>query len=161
MTGKISWDNFYIGLAYVVSRKSPDEESKHGCMLVWPDNRPLSMGLNGFMRGADTDGLPTTRPDKYKWMYHAERNAIANAELRPAGATAYVTGECCEECLYSLWQHGVKKVIYAKTNRSYCDSEWLKEFVKRTKIKLKAVKPDLNWLDRLVVELRVLGFVNT
>ena len=161
---KISWDDFYLGLAFTVSRKSPDEQTKHGCMIVRQDHRPISFGFNGFPRNANDEGLPTTRPDKYDWMYHGEKNALANAEVRPEGATAYITGQSCKDCIYSLWQHGVKKVVMADREQSFMaeesQREWFEEFVERTGMKTIKVKPNLNWLKSMVFELQTLGFVD-
>jgi hypothetical protein len=43
-------------------------------------------------------------------MRHAERNALSNAILRPEGGVAYVTGTCCNGCLFDLWQERVETI---------------------------------------------------
>lgn len=157
----MNWIDFYMGLAFAVARKSPDIESKHGCFLVDPKNRPLGFGFNGFPREADSIGLPVTRPDKYMWMYHSERNAIANCEHRPEGATCYITGECCNDCLYALWQSGVKKVIYADRDSAMLNQEirdWTTEFLRRTGMEYIKVRPKLSWLQELSNNVEDLGF---
>jgi deoxycytidylate deaminase len=71
--------------------------------------------------------LPNTRPEKYKWMFHAEQNALANSPVRPVGATAYVTGEPCNNCLFSLWQHGVTRVVFTAGHGSFDTSVYDRE----------------------------------
>jgi dCMP deaminase len=46
-----SWDEFFIKLAFEVSKKSKDPSTKVGCVLVGEDNVLLSIGFNGFPRG--------------------------------------------------------------------------------------------------------------
>lgn len=157
----MNWDDFYMGLAFAVARKSPDLESKHGCFLVDKHHRPLGFGFNGFPRSANDEGLPRTRPEKYMWMYHSERNAIANCEHRPEGATCYITGESCNDCLYALWQHGVKRVIYADRGSAMLNKEirdWTNDFLCRTGMEYRKVKPKLSWLKELNEEIKNLGF---
>lgn len=106
-----SVDQVFMKKAMCAAGRSPDGQTQHGCVIVTPDNRVLSTGYNGFPRDIDYSLLPNTRPDKYPWMRHAERNALAWCEKRPLNCSAYVTGECCNECLMTLWQHGIIKVV--------------------------------------------------
>lgn len=106
-----AWDEYFMMMAVVASLRSHDAQTKHGCVIV-KNNRILATGYNGFPRGMDDSSLPTVRPAKYPYMYHSEVNAVANCLIRPEGATAYVTGPPCNDCLVSMWQHGITKVIY-------------------------------------------------
>jgi dCMP deaminase len=92
---------------------SKDSQTKHGLLLVL-DNNIVATGYNGFPAGADDANLPTTRPEKYPYIVHAEINAICNAARRGVsieGATAYCTGECCLECFKALLQCGVRNFV--------------------------------------------------
>ncbi len=149
---KLNWTEFYIGLAFVISQKSPDAQTKHGCVIVNQQNQPLGFGYNGFPRGVDDDSLPNTRPEKYDWIWHSEQNAVANCQLRPENGIAYVTGQCCNHCLYALWQHGIKTVYMAKRKGWEKDKEeegWMKEFIEKTGIKIHYVEPNLTWLENI------------
>ena len=64
----------------------------------------------------DDTKLPTSRPEKYDWMIHAERNALSNCVVRPDRGIAYVTGQCCNDCIMALWQEGVGKVVMARSH---------------------------------------------
>lgn len=140
-----------MGLAFAVSKKSPDSQTQHGCFLTDKDNRPLGFGYNGFPRGAKDDScLPTVRPAKYPWMFHAEENAVANATSDLTNAIAYVTGECCNHCLYTLWQHGVTTIYIANRHGTHEMSDedrwWAKEFITQTGMTIVKVTPNLSWL---------------
>ncbi len=112
--GRPEWDSFYMALAFVASQRSIDPSTKHGCVLVSPHNRIISIGFNGPPRGADDTKVPLTRPEKYPFMAHAEANAIDNADEPIQGATAYVTGVPCSGCLLRLIQRGVAKIVYGR-----------------------------------------------
>lgn len=111
------WDRFFIEMAMHVATKSKDPSTKVGCVIVGPDNEVRSIGFNGFPRGVDE--LPTERwerPGKYKWVEHAERNAVYNAARSGArldGCRAYLNWEPipCADCSRSFIQSGVIEVI--------------------------------------------------
>jgi dCMP deaminase len=113
------WEEIYLAMAFVMSRRSHDDETRHGCIIADREHRVLGAGFNGFPRGLRDAELPARRPEKYAWMVHSERNAVSNCTLRPDGATAYVTGEPCNDCLMHLWQNGVRRVVYARRHGSY------------------------------------------
>ena len=115
---KLNWDQYYLLLAKFVSLRSPDSETKHGCIIV-KDKRPLGFGYNSYAANLKNDHLiPITRPDKYAWMIHAEINALTNCMIRPECAIVYVTGESCNNCLMTLWQNGIKEVRYIQAHGS-------------------------------------------
>lgn len=105
-------DLVFLEMAISAAKRSPDGQTKHGCVIVNPEYRVLSTGYNGYPRRINYSDLPNTRPEKYPWFLHAERNALAWCEKRPIGCSAYVTGEPCNDCLFALWQHGINKVVY-------------------------------------------------
>lgn len=161
MQGKISWVDYYLGLAFIVAQKSPDTSTKHGCIITNSLNQPLGFGFNGFPRKAKDDEYLkenyNVRPIKYQWFYHSEENAIANCIIKPSKAIAYVTGQCCNHCLYSLWQNGIETVYMADRHGSYIikqeDLDWQNEFAEQTGIKIYKVKPNLKFILDLPVEI--------
>jgi dCMP deaminase len=150
----VSWTNYFLGLAFVASQKSHDIHTQHGCVITDKNNRILGLGYNGFPRGLDDISLPKNRPDKYDWMIHAERNALANCTIRPENGIAYVTGQCCNSCIMSLWQEGIKKVVMADSHGTVLFDEKQKNifdtFVSMSGIEIITVKPDLSWLQRCI-----------
>jgi len=148
-----SWTNYFLGLAKVVSQRSHDVQTQHGCVITDSNNRILGLGYNGFPRGLSDEFLPNTRPDKYPWMIHAERNALSNCTIRPENGIAYVTGQCCNDCIMALWQEGVKKVVMTKQHGTHLFDDNAQKifdtFVDFSKIEIEYIDPDLSWLKQL------------
>jgi dCMP deaminase len=146
-----SWTDYFMGLAYVTARRSHDAETQHGCVITDQNHRIVGTGYNGYPRNIDDSILPNKRPAKYPWMLHSERNALANCLIRPDNGIAYVTGQCCNECIMALWQSGVQEVYMASDHHG---SQLLNtetkatfdEFVRLTGITINYVKPNLTWL---------------
>ena len=148
-----NWTNYFLGLAKVVSQRSHDIHTQHGCVITDQQNRILGVGYNGFPKGMDDNVLPKTRPEKYDWMIHAERNALSNCVIRPDGGIAYVTGQCCNDCVMALWQEGIVEIIMAKSHGTKLFDENAKKrfdlFVKQTGIKILYDDTNYEWLQNL------------
>lgn len=150
-----TWTDYFLGLAIVASKRSHDSQTQHGCVITDKNNRILGLGYNGFPRGLNDDSLPNKRPDKYPWMIHAEKNALSNCIIRPDNGIAYVTGQCCNDCIMALWQEGVTTVVMIKTHGTHLFDEDEKKrfdyFVTMSGINIVYVKPNLSWLKNLAV----------
>lgn len=148
-----SWDNYFLGLAKAVSKRSHDIHTQHGCIITDSHNRILGVGYNGFPRGMDDSALPITRPEKYPWMIHAERNALSNCIARPENGIAYVTGQSCNDCIMALWQEGVSTVVMADDHGTHLFDDDAKSrfdlFVKMSGINIVKIQPDLSWLKEI------------
>lgn len=148
-----TWNDYFLGLAKVVSQRSHDTQTQHGCVITDSNNRILGVGYNGFPRGLQDVDLPNTRPEKYFWMIHAEKNALSNCVVRPDGGIAYVTGQCCNDCIMALWQEGIETVVMAKNHGTHLFDENAKKrfdtFVKMSDINIVYIDPDLSWLKQL------------
>ena len=119
MNQKPSWDIYYLTIAFAAARRSIDPSTKHGCVIVSKDNRVLSSGYNGPIKGACDADLPTTRPQKYWLWIHAEENALlaySGSQQDIVGARAYVTGQPCHKCLRMMIQKGLSRVVYCDTS---------------------------------------------
>ena len=118
----MDWDHYFLEIADVVSKRSPDPNTKHGCVLVDKNNRVLSTGYNGPIQGIPPGIIEWERPQKYLWMIHAEDNAVTFSKCDLEGSTAYVTGRPCVSCLRRLVQAGVKRIVFG-SRESKCISE--------------------------------------
>ena len=110
-----SWDASFLLSAALWSKRSHDQETQCGCVLV-KDKRIISTGYNGFISGIDDSVLPRTRPEKYPFMIHAEANAIYNAAkngVSTIDSTCYVTAVPCLSCLQMLNQCGIKEIVFS------------------------------------------------
>lgn len=119
MSQLTKWDERYLSLAKEVSTWSKDPSTQVGAVTVGSKKEVLSQGFNGFPRGIDdTDERYNHKETKYKFVVHAEMNAIYNATYSGAsldGATLYVYGlPVCSECAKGIIQVGIKKIIIEK-----------------------------------------------
>lgn len=146
-----TWTQYFLGLAKVVSLRSHDIQTQHGCVITDVNNRILGVGYNGFPKGLDDSQLPNTRPLKYPWMIHAERNALSNCVIRPDNGIAYVTGQCCNDCIMALWQEGIKKVYMQNSHGTHLFDEQSQErfdlFVKMSGLQINYIDVNLDWIN--------------
>jgi len=110
----------YLSLAKEVATWSKDPSSQVGAVTVGAKKEVLSQGFNGFPRGInDLDERYNNRETKYKFVVHAEMNAIYNATYSGTsldGATLYIYGlPICSECAKGIIQVGIKKVVIEKS----------------------------------------------
>ena len=121
MTGKrndyISWDEYFMGIAVLSSKRSKDPNTQVGACIVNDQKIIVGVGYNGFPIGCDDDKLPWDREGdwcdtKYPYVCHAELNAILNSHGNLHGATLYVALFPCNECTKALIQSGIREVIY-------------------------------------------------
>ena len=102
-------------MATEISKLSPDEETQVGAIMLSPEGRVIASSLNGFLRGAPDDELPHTRPGKYEFIQHAERNMIYNCAyegIRTKNTTIICTLSPCLECLRACFQAGVRTIVF-------------------------------------------------
>ena len=119
MNDHISWDEYFMSIAILVSLRSKDPSSKVGAVLV-RDNKILGTGYNGFPSGCDESRFPWDREvdskgwinTKYPYVIHAEANALMNTVAHCRDAQLYVTMHPCNECAKLLIQGGVKQVTF-------------------------------------------------
>lgn len=109
------WDKRYMEMAMLVATWSKDPSSKIGAVAVNEKGQILTTGYNGFPRGIADDDRLNDRPVKYKYIVHAEQNAIYNATYNGVslhGSTMYVAGlPCCSDCAKGIIQVGVRRVV--------------------------------------------------
>lgn len=106
------WDNRFLEMAEFVAGWSKDPSTKVGAVIVDDKKRVISVGYNGFPRGVDDAEMRyDDRPLKYKFVCHAERNAIDNSPMKVDGCNLYCTLFPCAECAKTIIQTGIKLVI--------------------------------------------------
>ena len=107
------WTSRLLRMAKDIASWSKDESTKVGAVITTSDGSPISWGFNGMPMGVDDD-VPerNVRPYKYKWMAHAERNAMdlaSRADL--SGCVMFVTFSPCTNCAQSIIQRKIKTVV--------------------------------------------------
>lgn len=114
----ISWNEYFMGVATLASKRSKDPNTQVGACIVDKDNYIVSVGYNGMPLGCSDDEFPWDRSGgtldtKYAFVTHAELNAILNSKTATLeGSTVYVTLFPCNECTKALIQKRIGKVVY-------------------------------------------------
>ncbi len=112
----INWNEYFMGVAILASKRSKDPNTQVGACIVDENNIILSTGYNGFPYGCSDDEFPWERSGedtKYKYVVHAELNAILNARGKNLNnARIYVDLFPCNECAKAIIQSGIKEVVY-------------------------------------------------
>jgi dCMP deaminase len=162
----ISWDEFFIGVAELASKRSKDPDTRCGACIVNPiDNRIVSVGYNGLPRGLDDDGIYLkmenhpesfltkqngvsydywSKPDKYEFSVHAEENAILNSSENLKGCHLYLYTDKgyypCSKCARGIIQKGITQIIMAfatSENTEVYNWEFTKHMFKKAKVQIR------------------------
>lgn len=130
----------YMDMAQVIAERSHDAETKVGAVLINNASGAIvATGYNGFVRGANDSILPTTRPDKYEYILHAEQNLIANSArhgISMANCSLVCTLSPCKLCMRMLLNCGITKVIAKDLYKDF------NEITQMQDIKVEVVKAD-------------------
>ncbi len=117
-TDYISWDEYFMGVAYLSGMRSKDPNTQVGACIVSQNNKILSMGYNGFPSGCSDEDFPWAREGemletKYAYVTHSELNAILNYRGGSLeGTKLYVSLFPCNECAKAIIQAGIRTVVY-------------------------------------------------
>jgi dCMP deaminase len=126
-----SWDDRFMDLAKHVADWSKDRSTKVGCVIVGPHREIRSVGFNGFPRGIDDDVEDRhTRPHKYDWTEHAERNAIYSAArigVPIGGCSMYLPWFPCIDCARAIVQAGIVELVAMEPDLT--NPQWGEQFV--------------------------------
>lgn len=120
----MKWDQRFLELAKLVSTWSKDPSTKVGAVIT-DDRRIISVGYNGFPEGVlDSAERYCNREIKYKYMVHAERNALLFANTSLKNTTLYTFPFMpCSECAGMIIQSGIKRVVtLINTNERWKES---------------------------------------
>jgi dCMP deaminase len=125
----ISWDEYFMGVAELSSKRSKDPSTQVGACVASKENKVLTMGYNGMPIGCNDNDMPWDREGdaldtKYLYVCHAEFNAILNSPTSLKDGRIYVTLFPCNECAKAIIQSGIKEVIYMSDK--YADSTSVK-----------------------------------
>lgn len=148
-TDYINWDEYFMGVAILASKRSKDPNTQVGACIVDKDNVILSTGYNGFPYGCSDDEFPWARDGKdtkYSYVVHAELNAILNSRGKDLkGAKLYVDLFPCNECAKAIIQSGITELVYLYNK--YPDSPATlasQRMLSSAGIKLRQLKTDVD-----------------
>ena len=132
-----SWsDEFWLDLVDLVATQSHCLKKKVGCVIIDKKKRLVSMGVNGTLAGMpnkceDDDGKTIHRE-----VLHAEMNALANADRKISGCTAYLNYSPCENCAKTLLQFGIKKFVIRGEVKDQETLDFVKEYLGESNVKV-------------------------
>jgi|TARA_B110000971_G_C20024142_1_gene507915 dCMP deaminase len=109
---RLDWDSYFISIALLAAKRSSCNRLHVGCIIV-KNNRILSTGYNGFLKGAPHISRVVNNHEQF--TVHAEQNAIcdsANRGISLADSYAYVTHYPCLTCFKLLLAAGITEVKY-------------------------------------------------
>jgi len=110
-----SVDHFYLNKCREVALQSDDPNTQVGCVFVDSTSKKiLAKGTNTLVAGCTKTKARVTRPTKYNWIEHAERNAIYSAAKNGVsleGTTIYVTMFPCIDCARAIIQCGASGLV--------------------------------------------------
>lgn len=117
MKSRISWQEYFMNIAKIVSERSTCDRAYVGCVLVNKDNRIVSTGYNGSISGnPQCDEVGHTMRDGHCIAtIHAEMNALlycAKEGISVKDSVCYVTHFPCLNCTKALIQAGISKIYY-------------------------------------------------
>ena len=133
---RISWEEYYMQMAILVSKRSSCLRRQVGSVLV-KDNRVISTGYNGSPSGITNcyERGYCIREKAEQGMnldmcyaQHSEMNCIsvcAKQGISCEGATLYVTLSPCFECAKMIIQAGIKRVCYGEKYRDLSGIDFL------------------------------------
>lgn len=127
----VSWDSYFMSLAYLASTRSHDKRTKCGAIVVF-DNNSCVTGYNGCPSGFNDSLLDSE--DKYHVVLHAEDNALMQAGLercrQQKKLQLFVTFKPCPRCALLLVHYGVKRVVYHSEYKSGTNDDRLLELIR-------------------------------
>jgi len=143
-----SWDEYFLEVASLVSRRATCLRRKVGAVLV-KDKKILATGYNGSPSGLkhclDTgclrDKLKIPSGERHELCrgLHAEQNVLLQAALygvSTRGSVLYVTNQPCVICAKMLINGGITEIV---TSGDYPD-KLARDFLKEAKIKVRKAK---------------------
>jgi len=148
MKNRPSWDEYFLGIADLVSTRSTCLRRKVGAVLV-KDKRILATGYNGAPSGIEHCAeagclraklkVPSGERHELCRGLHGEQNAFLQAALHGTslkGASLYSTTQPCIICAKMIINAGIKEVVI---KGDYPD-RMAKEFLREAKVKVRTLK---------------------
>lgn len=110
-----SWDQYFLGIAQEVAKRSKDPRRQVGAVLVDPVSHAICMtGYNGMPKGMEESDEGWEPDAKKPNVCHAEENTIALCAcegVRTRGRTLYCLCLPCWKCAKLIVQAGIPRVV--------------------------------------------------
>lgn len=142
MQERSSWNDYFMRIAVMISKRSTCDRAYVGCLLVNKDMRIVSSGYNGSIKGNPhcSEIGHKMRDGHCIATIHAEMNALlycAKEGIKVDGCVCYVTHFPCLNCTKSLIQAGIKKIYYLNDYRL---DDYAVELLERNNIEYEKIE---------------------
>jgi dCMP deaminase len=136
-------DRECLAQCHAEAANSDDTETTVGCVVRNPKGDIIVKGHNALPFGVQrTPPERLSRPDKYAWIEHAERNAIyaaARSGTSLRHCTMYVELMPCADCARGIIQSGIKEVVVSQDRmQGYANSAYREQHVIATALLTEA-----------------------
>ncbi len=134
-----SWDNYFLEISSLVSKRSTCLRRKVGALIV-KDRRILATGYNGSpssIKHCEEVGcmraklkVPSGQRHELCRGLHAEQNALLQAALygvSSKGSTLYITNQPCIICAKMIINAGISEVVIIGNYPDQMAAEFLQE----------------------------------
>lgn len=131
---------------------SKDPSTQVCSLFIAPESlQIISAGYNGLPRNIKEHSYRWTRPEKYKYVVHAETNGIFNAcrnGVSLKDSICFITMYPCSNCSKGLIQVGVKEIYTIKPDFEHHkygeDFKYSKEMLEESNIKVFYIDIDVD-----------------
>jgi dCMP deaminase len=117
-----------LRLAATAALSSPDPTTQNGALLVSGTTAlPTTFSCNDFPTGVDYSLARWSRPLKYDFVEHAERNAIyaaARQGISTLGLTLVCYRAACADCARAIIQAGIARLVTVTPDQKITNPRW-------------------------------------
>jgi dCMP deaminase len=139
MEERLSWDDYFIEITKLVSRRSTCMRRHVGAVIV-RDRRILATGYNGAPRGLrhcsetgclrEKMNIPSGQNQELCRGLHAEQNAIIQSALFGVSienSQIYTVTQPCVVCAKMIINAGIKRIVFGEAYPDPLSEELIKE----------------------------------
>ncbi len=130
---KINWNDYFMNISEEIKTRSPDIRKVGAVLVSMEDNRIISTGFNGFVKGFDENIDFNDRQFVHSYIIHAEMNCILYAQSKFEDSILYITMSPCQNCLKLIAAAKIKKIYY---KNEYKDINIVREICSKYSIEL-------------------------
>ncbi|MBU1121327.1 MAG: cytidine/deoxycytidylate deaminase family protein [Candidatus Omnitrophota bacterium] len=160
--GRPSWDNYFLGVAQLVSKRSTCLRRNVGAVLV-KDKQILATGYNGAPTNiSHCDqrqclrvelGVPSGQRHEICRGLHAEQNVVLQAArhgVSTKDSLLYITHAPCSICAKMIINAGIVEVVFADV---YPDNA-ADDFLSEANIKVRRIDPVIVSISPVPIEIK-------
>lgn len=106
-----------LKIAYGKAQESTNPSTQNGAVLVDDKGNVVLSAVNSFPDGVAETQERQTKPLRYKFSVHSERNVLYRAArlgIKTEGLTMVCPWAACSDCAQAIIQTGIKRLVVHK-----------------------------------------------